>query len=28
LGTRTGQLNVSDSASNSPQTSTLTGAGK
>jgi len=27
-GTRTGQLNVSDSASNSPQTSKLTGTGK
>jgi len=27
-GTRTGQLSVSDSASNSPQTSTLTGTGK
>ena len=27
-GTRTGQLSVSDSASNSPQTSNLTGTGK
>jgi YVTN family beta-propeller protein len=27
-GTRTGQLNVSDSANNSPQTSSLTGTGK
>ena len=28
IGTRTGQLSVSDSASNSPQASTLTGTGK
>jgi hypothetical protein len=27
-GTRTGKLSVSDSANNSPQTSSLTGTGK
>jgi hypothetical protein len=27
-GTRTGKLNVADNASNSPQTSSLTGTGK
>jgi hypothetical protein len=28
VGTRTGKLNVADDASNSPQTSSLTGTGK
>jgi hypothetical protein len=28
VGTRTGKLSVSDNASNSPQTSNLTGTGK
>jgi hypothetical protein len=28
VGTRTGKLNVTDNASNSPQSSSLTGTGK